>query len=171
MILCLTLGLMGCATRTPPEVPSGLAIASSWALEGKLGIVSAGRSGNLSISWTQDADQYEISLYGPLGMTVGHISGSAQGAAMDLGDGQRQQANSPDALVQAALGYALPVAPMGFWVRGMPAPGTRFQTIEGGFSQQGWDILIRRQGLLGPEKILLQRPEMKLLLVVKTWRY
>jgi hypothetical protein len=60
---------------------------------------------------------------------------------------------------------------MRYWVRGIPAPGQRFKTIDDGFQQLGWDVLIRRQGVLGPQKIQLQRAEMKLLLVVKAWHY
>ena len=107
---CWGLGLLllsGCATRA---IPAGsLAAASNWSLEGKLGIVAAGHSGNLSISWVQESDRYAISLYGPLGISVGHISGSMEGATLDLGDGNPQQASSPEALALAALGYALPV--------------------------------------------------------------
>lgn len=172
VICCLALGLLllsGCATRAVPL--GSLAAASNWSLDGKLGIASAGHSGNLSIFWVQESDRYTISLYGPLGITVGHISGSMEGATLDLGDGNPQQANSPEALALAALGYALPVSPMRYWVRGIPAPGQRFKTIDDGFQQLGWDVLIRRQGVLGPQKIQLQRAEMKLLLVVKAWHY
>tara|TARA_B110000503_G_scaffold16942_1_gene24330 strand:+ start:12348 stop:12887 length:540 start_codon:yes stop_codon:yes gene_type:complete len=170
VICCLGLLLLsGCATHAVPV--GSLAAASNWSFDGKLGIVSAGHSGNLGISWVQASDQYAISLYGPLGITVGHISGSAEGAALDLGDGNLQQANSPEALALTALGYALPVSPMRYWVRGIPAPGQRFKTFEDGFHQLGWDVTIRRQGALGPLKIQLQRAEVKLLLVVKAWRY
>jgi outer membrane lipoprotein LolB len=166
--------LAGCATRAPLPVGSGAAslqAAQLWSLDGKLGIKAADQSGNLGLRWEQDHDAYNIGLYGPLGVTVARISGDGQGATLELPDQPGRQAGNPEALVQAALGYPLPVTPMQYWVRGMPAPGLPVDIHKAGFRQLGWDVTIRQQGPAGPLKIQLQRPEVRLLLVVKEWRF
>ena len=148
-----------------------LSDATQWRLDGKLGVKAQANSGNLSISWEQNNEAYEIGLYGPLGVTVAEVSGDADGAILTLPDHPPLRASSPEALVQEAMGYPLPVSPMRFWVRGMPAPGEFFEATADGFRQLGWQVTIRQRDIWGPVKIQIQRPEVRLLLVVKTWRY
>ena len=170
----MLLALAGCVGRAPQSGDSGAAslqTAQLWSLDGKLGIKSAGQNGNLSVRWEQDHDAYNIGLFGPLGVTVGRISGDGQSATLALPDQPARRADSAEALVQAALGYPLPVAPMQYWVRGMPAPDLAIEITSTGFRQLGWDIIIRQQGPAGPVKIQLQRPEVRLLMVIKEWRF
>jgi outer membrane lipoprotein LolB len=148
-----------------------LSDASQWRLQGKLGVKAESNSGNLSITWSQIDDAYDIRLYGPLGVTVAEITGNALNATLDLPDSPPLRAASPEMLVQQALGYPFPVSPMRYWVRGMPAPDEAFDATADGFRQFGWHVAILHRDEWGPVKIRIQRPEVRLLLVVKNWRY
>lgn len=172
MLAGLTLALSSCMIRPEPESPTTrLSEASQWRLEGKLGVKAQANSGNLSIVWAQIGDAYDIRLYGPLGITVAEVSGDAAGATLNLPDRSALRASSPEALVHEALGYPLPVSPMRYWVRGIPAPREAFDVIADGFRQLGWQVVIRQRDDWGPVKVQIQRPEVRLLLVVKKWRY
>jgi outer membrane lipoprotein LolB len=171
LLFGLALALSGCMTG-PAKLPSmRLSEASQWRFEGKLGVKAAVNSGNLSISWAQLGDAFDVHLYGPLGITVAEVSGDAGGATLSLPDRPPLLASSPEALVREALGYTLPVSPMRYWVRGIPAPGEAFDVTTDGFRQFGWQVVIRQRDTLGPIKIHMHRPEVSLLLVVKSWDY
>jgi len=172
LALGLALVLSGCMTRPATELPTTpLSDASQWRLEGKLGVKAHANSGNLSISWEQIDDAYDIRLYGPLGVVVAQVSGNDSGATLNLPEAPPLRASSPEALVRQALGYPLPVSPMRYWVRGIPAPDEVFDVTTEGFRQLGWQVVIQQTDVWGPVKIRIQRPEVRLLLVVKKWRY
>lgn len=172
LVLCALLA--GCAS-TPTSIvvedaTGGLATATTWSMTGKLGVQAAQASGNLGIRWQQQAETFEIDLYGPLGVHVGQIGGDAESAWLDTG-GERQQAATADALAETALGYPLPVSPMRYWVRGIPAPGGNMVRHADGFSQRGWRIRIIDAEPAGPGRMQLIRNDIRLLLVVREWRY
>ena len=168
-LLCLVVlgALCACSTR-PVVVQKGARDDGVWSLTGRLGISARRQHGSFTVDWQQDKDKYRIDLLGPLGVGVARVSGDADKVTLQLPRRAPLVADSPEQLLSEALGLDIPVTPLRYWVRGVPAPGP-FQHTADGFRQQGWtvDYLAYEQGL--PVKIRLTRPEVKMLMVVRRW--
>ena len=73
--------------------------------------------------WRHAAEQDELWLMTPTGQTLAHVVDSPAGAVLTRADQQKYEAQNVETLTRNALGWALPLSLMQYWVRGMPAPG------------------------------------------------
>ena len=134
-----------------------------------MSVRSGTEHGSFSIDWYQKKDAFDISLFGPLGVGIASINGDAASATLMVPGDPPLVASDADDLLHRGLGLDLPVGPMQFWVRGVPAPGTHTKT-RGGMKQMGWTIeYLDFAGDL-PRRIRLTRPEAKITLVVTQWQ-
>ena len=158
--------VLSACTITP--VVESLPESESWLMKGKLGVVAEGQSGSFTIEWSQQEDQFAISLFGALGMTAARIIGDSEGVSLQAPGEPLVTARSADALLLDNLGLDIPVTPLRFWVRGVPAPGPH-RTGPDSIHQLGWTIeyLQHQEGL--PVRMRLTRPEVRLVLVVRQW--
>src|SRR5690606_3888119 len=78
-------------------------------------------------------------------------------------NGEREQAEHPDALVELVLGSPMPVAGLRDWLRGRTgdAPVQGLEKNDSGqiaaFSQDGWRVQLSRYDNLGPRLLQLHR--------------
>lgn len=187
LIICVF--LTACATVPIQEVPlnqniswntraSQLNTISEWKLQGAVALATSHGGQNASMTWQQDKANYQIDLFGPLG--VGHITlkGDANNVVL-LANGKTIQASSPEMLMQEVLGWQLPISHLYYWVRGIPAPNlAKTMTFDPyhhllTLSQQGWIIQYQRysnvQGVDVPTKILLKNGELRVVIVISDW--
>ncbi len=92
----------------------------------------------------------------------------------------RFEADSPEALVEAQLGWQLPVSHLLWWVRGLPAPDSRSRLSLDSDSrlarleQDGWQVnylaYAEHNGFTLPERIRLEGHDLQITLVVKDWQ-
>lgn len=163
-LLCM---LAACTSR-PVITGSYAPEDESWSLLGKLG-VSAGRErGSFTIDWQQDRGAYRINLLGPMGMGVARIEGDGDEVTLNLPGQPPVTASSADDLLLATIGLDIPVKPMRYWVRGKPAPGT-WRKTPSGIRQHGWNIEYLEFEDELPVRMRLTRPEVRMVMVVKTW--
>lgn len=158
-LVAATLLATGCATP-PSPVSDGLtsqppadwsqrqqALSSfrHWQLQGKLAVRQTDDSGSAVINrWTQHREQYQISLSSAfLGLGHTELSGQPGYLELTLSDGETYRSTDPDALMQAATGWQLPLANLSWWIRGLPAPEGDFELR---FDDTGTLALIRQQG-------------------------
>ena len=94
-------------------------------MRGRLNIRSNDQSDTININWQQDADAYEINLSGTLGLGAVRITGNDEGVLIEKAGEEPLQADSLEAMGTDILGYAFPANELLFWIRGLPAPGTR----------------------------------------------
>ena len=153
---------------------------TEWKLQGAVALATAHGGQNASMTWQQDNGDYQIDLFGPLG--VGHttLKGNANSVVL-LANGKTTQANSPEMLMQAVLGWQLPISHLYYWVRGIPAPNlAKTMTFDPyhhlmTLSQQGWTIQYQRysnvQGIDVPTKILLKNGEVRAVIVISDWEF
>jgi len=140
-----------------------------------------GQRGNFSFNWAQSPDVFDISLYGPLGISIAAITGDRFSARVETADGQVRSASSADVLIHETLGLAMPVTAMVDWIRGIPGDGygrasKQQVNVRGeqaaGFTQSGWQIsVLSRNKRANPNRIIISRPGARLLIVVKKWEY
>jgi outer membrane lipoprotein LolB len=114
---------------------------------GRVLVTYSGGALTANLRWEHGARQDEIWLMTPTGQTLAHIVDSPDGAVLTRADQQRYEARSVEALTQQALGWALPLSLLQYWVRGIAAPGPTADMQMNGdrpaaFAQHGWRVAL-----------------------------
>lgn len=152
----LALVLAGCAgAPTNPAQEAGawqrhaawVRAQPDWRLTGRFALKIGHRGWTASLHWREQGGTYRIDIFDPLGRTVARLDGSPQRTTLQEGGAAPREARSAAALMQAELGWSLPVAGLRYWVRGVPVPGSqpaRMQFDGSGrlarLVQDGWEI-------------------------------
>jgi outer membrane lipoprotein LolB len=193
LFACLLLAALigACATRPPlsgvqrdaewrrhRDQVAGL---EQWGLKGRIAIRLQQEGWSASLHWRQRRADYAIRLIGPLGNGMYELRGSDGMVQLQTPDDRLLQAPDAAALLQETLGWQVPVDGLRYWVRGLPAPGSepqsmaldergRLQSLE----QDGWQVHYSRYGLFRgglvlPEKLTLERRDLRLRLSIHAW--
>lgn len=104
------------------------------------------RSFSADFELTGSAVQGELLLSGPLGAGAARARWRP-GEAILIGPQGEQQAGDLDALASRALGEAVPMGALFYWLRGRPWPGAAARALppgETGFEQLGWSVNLAR---------------------------
>ena len=158
--LFLVMLFAGCATIDLEPLPEGLTDQppASWAqtesqlgdfdrwqLSGKLAVRQPSDSGTAIINhWTQRGRSYDIGLSSSfLGMGSTRLQGTPDFINLTLPSGDRYQSGDPEALVEAATGWQLPIGNLTQWIKGLPGTQGDYRLL---FDDQGQLALIRQQG-------------------------
>lgn len=168
----LALLLSACASLQPPapapETPDQALAAAlqTWLLEGRIGVRVGDRYDSASIQWQQQRNDYRIHLSaGPFNQSVARFEGGPGHVEVHLaGEDEYYMAESPEALMQALLGWNLPVSHAQWWVRGLPdpyLPHTPRDQSSQTFDQAGWHVEISRYQAVSSELTLPSRLRMR----------
>ena len=151
-----------------------------WQICGKVGIRAPQDSGSGTLFWLQRQDYYDIRLSGPLGRGAARLTGRPGNVLLEVANQGRYEAPTPEALLGEQLGWSLPVSHLVWWVRGLPAPGSKSRVTLNGDSrlanleQDGWKIeylsYVEQNGFWLPERVKLHGPDLDVTLVVKDWQ-
>jgi len=155
-----------------------------WELTGKLAVRQPSDSGTAVINyWKQDREAYELALSSSfLGMGRTTLEGVPGFIELTLPDGERYQSGDPEALVNAATGWQLPIDSLAWWIRGLPGPEGDFrlffddQNRLAVIRQLGWEIRYDRwQSFIDdhpplPARITAVKGEKRVRVVVTSWR-
>jgi outer membrane lipoprotein LolB len=187
LTLILLFTLTGCASltlqpthTTPwPQRQTQLTALKQWSAEGSIGARSSKQGLNASFAWQQQTNDYTIQLFGPLGIHRTQLAGNKQQVTLQTSD-QTYSARNPEILLQQRTGWRLPVSNLYYWLRGLPAPNTRYiKTLDEQhhivqLKQAGWDVQylgytpVKHLDL--PERILLTNPQWQVRLVIHNWQ-
>lgn len=188
--------LIGCAT-TPapvsntPAVPSPSAMTwdqrekvlsqvHSWDIDAKIAIRNQKGADSANMQWKQANQQYSILLFGPLGSNQVRLTGKPGSVQLEMADGKKVNASSPEILLNQQTGYRLPVSNLYYWIRGMPVPNVAAQKrfdnenrlLE--LSQSGWLIQFSGYSAKGkidmPDKIFLSNQAMTVKIIIHQWQ-
>ena len=171
----LPLLLLGCAT---PPLASFADL--DFRVRGKIGARGDGEGFSASFDWRQAGDRYDIALRGPLGQGQVRLLGNSETISVTDASGAVFDGRRPDAFMQSALGWHLPVLTLRHWVRGRydpSSPATQRSYDEDGnlaaFQQHGWTVRLSRwqalDGNVVPGKIVADRPAQRITVVCKEW--
>lgn len=192
-IICSILVLIsGCVSVRLPSQPkqhfkvipvqtrlAKLSKMDAWSIRGALSITDKNQSNIANYFWHQSSRyRYWVRLSSSLNLYELYIIG--QGKYVSLWRGKEHtQARSPEALLQRAMGWSIPISDLYFWIRGMPAPGmvglTQYDRYGhlSRLQQYGWAIDYRSYtqegGLDLPRLVTLVRPGLRVRIVVKQW--
>ena len=179
--------LSACSSTPMPPPPDRLQQAwvyalEDWTVEARISITqpSSERSDSARLNWQQQHDNYIIHLSaGPFNQTLAIMTGSPGRAEIQVaGENERYTARTPEALMQAILGWSLPIRHAVWWIRGVPDPSLPHSLMTPDnpyrFSQAGWDIDILRfqevsMGHRLPSRIRMVHNELTVNLVIGRW--
>lgn len=188
--------LSGCSVfeTAPPPAQSPMLTAvnqalaqrlSHWTIRGKIGLTHGVEKYSAAINqWEQNDRSFDIQLSSTLlGMGATRLSGTPeQLSILSAGEPERVSDN-PEALLEAALGWPLPIREVSYWLRGIPAPGPAYEweskSNETVLMQSGWAIQYQRvtarptsdgtSPLWLPEKMTLTRDKTRIRLIISEW--
>jgi len=153
---------------------------NQWTFNGRVAVRDAQADGwNASLSWRQKDEHYDIKLSGALGQGGVRIHGNGGQAVMEAADQPPQMAESPEALMQAQLGWYVPVRSFKYWLKGQPGPQAYERDVDhlgrlARLQQDGWEITYKRyarvNGIELPRKLELSNHRLRVRLVIDQWR-
>ncbi|WLD57126.1 lipoprotein insertase outer membrane protein LolB [Salinispirillum sp. LH 10-3-1] len=157
-LLALILFVAACSTRPAEPVDQAAMLTpwlehrdkmralDTWTLQGRVGARTGSEGANFNVYWQQHENDYNIRLSGPLGQGGASISGGFGWAELRTAD-DVFRARSLDELLSETTSLDLPLHYLQYWMRGIPAPGTRAGIKLNGdalleqLEQYGWTVL------------------------------
>ena len=193
-LMPLFLWLVACATPDLKNASSGAVnwklyqknqnLLQSWTIKGRLSVQTEYEGGQLDYGWQQhNLTDYDIGLRAPMGAGTTIINGRKNGVSIKTSSGNEYFDTDVDRLIKQLNGWPLPVSGLQFWVRGIPAPTSRYEVSEWSgmglphvILQDGWRIEFRRykdkMGNILLSKLFINRPgdeEVDVRLLVRQW--
>ena len=176
----LALSLGGCASVPPtPRAAVESALPANWTLQGRVGIQSGEQSLSGQIHWQHRAEMDEVLMTSPLGQGVARIVRNGEGVQLEVPNQPTRHARDAESLTREALGYALPVAGLVWWVQARPDPGSAFEAAHDAagrlaqLRQNGWviDYLQYTADMPArPRKLVVAREGLEIRLVADSWQ-
>ncbi|MGE8331554.1 MAG: lipoprotein insertase outer membrane protein LolB [Paraburkholderia nemoris] len=154
----VVVALAGCASVKPQGPSTSNAATSvtaqtSRAYQGRFAVQYNDQNGQQrnaygNFSWQETGDTVTLQLRNPLGQTLAVVTSSPASATLELPNRQPLTADNVSTLMQNALGFALPVEGLRYWLQPSPAPTSRAKTEKDPeqpsrlkqITQDGWTI-------------------------------
>ena len=157
-----------------------------WQVNGKLAIRTLSSNAAkptaqaLRFDWQQQAQDYKVTLTGPLGF--GRVTVTQQNQRIYLSqDKNAIEADDIDQLFAQQTGWALPISYLRYWALGLPAPEQAFTLNKNsqaqliGFKQDGWQINYPSITLAAPyplpSKMIASNKHFTLVIAFKHWQF
>ena len=189
LLAALTLA-SGCATRESLELPelggwesrrSLLAELDEWAFNGRIGVAAGDDGFSGSLRWTQDGDDFEATVSGPLGIGTVRLEGDGRRVQLIDKDGNRTVLEDAERDLYLRYGWTIPVRSLRYWALGIPDPGLPAETVLGGdgqlerLVQGGWQVDITRYGEGGgqvmPTRLRAASEQTRVKLAIHKWSF
>lgn len=179
--------LAGCAATPPlPETPLPVAMPvvtteapRVFELGGRISVKYRELSSSGNLRWQHSPAHDDILLFSPLGQTVAQVIRDAAGVTLIDQDNKVHRAADAETLTQQLLGWRLPLSGLGSWVVGQAVPGGSHSVERDAeqrptrLEQDGWRLDYSAwqttQGRILPRKLILQREDLEIRLVVDEW--
>jgi len=179
--------ISACATREPRPAGAWLEQRADWferhpewSLSGRVGLSDGQRGGSLSFHWRASVDHHRIDLRTTTGGKRWQLEFGPHVAILEGSDIDRLVGTEPDPLVEAAVGWPIPVAALAWWIRGLPggheeravfAPDGTLEQILG----DDWRLVYQRfeevNGQLMPARMQATSGEYRVRLALREWRW
>jgi outer membrane lipoprotein LolB len=156
-----------------------------WVLQGKIGVsgeVNGKKDGGSgTLTWTQNGDNYEFVVRGPVGSKSFKLTVTPVGATLEGLDGGPQRSPDVESLVQNALGWHVPLRDLRAWVLGTRADAGPAELTFGDnglpsmLTQDGWTVSYpawdtTREPAV-PSKVFASNPPYSVRLSVESWTF
>jgi outer membrane lipoprotein LolB len=175
----LALALAGCAAVPPVsrdaiEAP----LSANWTLQGRISIQTDDQSLSGNIHWQHHAGTDDLLMTSPLGQGVARVVRTAEGVTLEVPNQPARHAADAESLTREALGYALPVSGLAWWIQARPAPDRAFEATRDTagritqLKQDGWVIDYLQYAVdspARPRKLVVERAGLEIRLVADSW--
>lgn len=167
------------AERRYGERLARLQAADHWAVHGRLAVRDGEEGGSGTLRWHAEPAGARLDFHGALGRGAWRLQVSPGEAVLTLADGAEYRAASVERLVAEQIGWAVPVAELSWWIRGLAAPGERARRSLGetgvllDLQQAGWSVAFDRYRRFGdelmPGLVVARRGERLVKFAVRDW--
>ena len=178
---CAPQGMLRPATDWPVR-RAELQALDAWSLSGRVAVAASGRGFSARLDWTQQAAASHIGLAGPFG--AGALRVEIAGDEITVLDRNGAVVAAGRDSVAQQLGVELPMRELRYWMLGVPAPragavpeGVEVVGRNGrpvAFNDGGWWVRVEDWTPVAadvlPRRLLLERPGVRLKLVIDDWR-
>jgi len=163
------------------EIRPDIAHITSWQLTGKVGIRTPEDAITAAINqWTQVDDLFNIDISSTFfGIGASNITGTSDFITLSEAGEEPVHSSYPNELIESALGLALPLTYLPYWIKALPIPNRPFditlnsQGLPEKITQLGWDIHFSRYQLIDgiplPKKLKLTSEQSRITLAIKQW--
>ena len=177
LLLAVTVG----CTSTPPLPVAEVAtpLSPRWTLQGRIGVQAGEQSLSGQIHWQHREQTDEVLMTSPLGQGVARIVRDSEGVALEMPNQPTRRAADAESLTREALGYALPVAGLAWWIQASADPRSAFEATRDGagrltqLKQDGWVIDYLQyapDAPARPRRMVVAREGLEIRLVADSWR-
>lgn len=139
-------------------------------VKGRLSVTGLNINPNFSLAQL-DARTQELKISAAFGLgaiEVVFVGGRVQRGLIDQVEMNRAALQS--ALLDAT-GLDIPLSVIPAWIRGLPHERYKWRSLESGFEQLGWQIVISQAPVAGhPQRIEAVKGETKVILGIKVWQ-
>lgn len=154
---------------------------TNWHLIGKIGVRTPDDSLTAAINnWTQKDGYFDIDLSSTFfGLGASRLTGTSNFLTLLESGEEPLSSDQPNELIEAVLGFSLPISHLVYWVKGLPAPDQAFevklnqQGLPETLTQHHWQLQFSKyhleQGIPLPGKIKLQRADTRITLAIIKW--
>jgi outer membrane lipoprotein LolB len=189
-IFIVAAALAACAPVRVRETPAAqaaqqareaqLGSRTKWTISAHIGVSNGRDGGSGDLIWTQDGERYDFTVRAPVTGRTWKLSGDAHDALLEGVDPQADRGRDPERLLRERLGWDVPLANLGAWIRGMRAAGSAqvdydAQNLPALIEQAGWkveyrDWLADRDPPL-PRKLFASRGNARVRVVIDSWTF
>ena len=154
----------------PPEGPL------EFQLTGRLAARYESESFSGNVSWSHARQGDEMLISTPMGQGLARIVRDADGVVLRTAEPREYRAADAEALTQEVLGFRLPLAGLGDWVRGRASQGSPAVTERNqdgtlkSLEQAGWRVEYQEYEAHRPKRMRLLYPGVDLRFVVTEWK-
>ncbi len=128
---------------------AALASRTHWQIEAHISVSDGRDGGSGDLTWQQNGASFSFIVRAPVTGKTWKLSGDARQAQLEGVDEQPIRGADPERLLRERLGWDVPLAALGSWVRGLRAPGARADVqydennLPAVLAQDGWKIEYR----------------------------
>jgi len=127
---------------------SRLQSLTHWRIDARIAVSNGNDGGSGDLVWMQTDDRYSFTVHAPVTGRTWKLSGDAKGAVLEGVDPQPDSGSDPESLLRERVGWEVPLASLGAWVRGMRARGGAqvqydAQNLPALIEQAGWKVEYR----------------------------
>lgn len=187
LTLLLVLLLAACAGLEPRPAGAWLeereALFSDhpvWSVNGRLSLSDGERGGQLAFDWRADGDEHEVLLRTVMGGRQWRLRFGPESARLEGSDISDLWGPDPDPLVEAAVGWPIPVRDLSWWIRGLvpPSADSRIEySADGSLAvavSPPWTLSFQRfdsaQPVLMPSRLQADSSPYRVRMVLREWK-
>ena len=192
IVIAVVLALLaGCTPVRVRQTPAALAAQTAreaelaprthWTIVAHIGVSNGKDGGSGELEWHQNGASYTFTVRAPVTERTWKLSGDAQHAVLEGVDPQPETAGDAERLLRERLGWDVPLANLGIWIRGLRAPNERAdvhydaQNLPAVIEQGGWKVEYRdwfndRNPPL-PRKVYASRGSARVRVAIESWGF